>query len=101
MNVYNWAGLEVTQEEWDNVCHGFGRKLDRWSAVKEVVTVSKDLFDRLPKLLDVGDTPFDELPARLHRTIFVAVRKGKKYLVNTEGYSYCRYVALLKVDVDL
>ena len=28
----------------------------------------------------------------------ILVRGDKKYLVNTEGYTYCRYIGLLKGD---
>jgi DNA-directed RNA polymerase subunit L len=42
--------------------------------------------------IDVHD-PFDTLPSDLARQMVFIIKVGEKhYLVNTEGYDYCRYI---------
>jgi len=68
------------------------------SSLGEVVAIAVDpelkgiLFGRLP-VLEVEDptfTPFDDIEAPAKR--FMLNYKNKTYYVNTEGYTYCRYL---------
>lgn len=95
----NWSMLQVRMGEqlFESVCHHYGRKLDSFhEACENTVTISKEAYNLLDYVLLYDDTGA-ELPSHVAGGIFVAEVDGVKYLVNTEGYSYSRYIAKLKV----
>lgn len=77
--------------------HGFGRKLAAFSEADKTVQV----VDKLPSFSS------DELGVRrpcdsfrsgvLLPQCFLLTHAGVMYLINTEGYDYCRYVAKARV----
>ena len=46
-----------------------------------------------------AEDPFGDLPDRLaNQMVFILEVDGVLYLINTEGYSYCRYVAKCEIS---
>ena len=95
---------KLTDAEYNTVRHNFGRKLGEFSEANggPVIKLSADLVYRLGVLdlfPDDEPSPFDQLPDQFADSVFVArFPGGKMYLVNTEGYSYCRYITPCTVD---
>lgn len=60
--------------------------------------MTQELIDKLGVLeLETDSSPFDELPDQFAGGVFVAKVGEKLYLVNTEGFSYSRYIANVTV----
>lgn len=78
--------------------HHHGRKLDSFDQADDVVYVRRVDYDLLTKIdLDPSDNPFTEMSLPRGDSVFVARHNGNEYLVNTEGFAYCRYVAQLRL----
>lgn len=94
----NWDNLfnDLGAEAFNSIRHDFGRKLDTFRDATKTVSIASNVYARLDHLA-VEDDPFDELPERFVNSIFIAELNGKEYLVNTEGFSYCRYIAKVKI----
>jgi hypothetical protein len=70
------------------------------SSLEEVVAIAVDpelkgiLFGRLP-VLEVNDpsfSPMDDIEGGVPAKRFMLNYRRKTYYVNTEGYTYCRYL---------
>lgn len=78
--------------------HSRGRKCDRFTEVDGAAALPISAAD--VAVLGVVDaasigvqTPFDNLPSDLARQMVFIIKVGENhYLVNTEGYDYCRYI---------
>ena len=78
--------------------HSRGRKSDQFSEVDHEAALPISAADAA--VLGVVDAasigvqdPFDDLPSDLARQMVFIIKVGEKhYLVNTEGYDYCRYI---------
>lgn len=98
----NWHDVmdELTEREWPLVRHDYGRKLTQWPdpVALSTVKIPSITYDRLKKIdLDPSTSPSDDLPEEVSGGIFIARVGGSEYLVNCEGFEYCRYVAGVKV----
>lgn len=87
----------ITEDEYRLIRHDQGRKVGSFADVQndEKIEITADLMNRLG-VLDMSETddPNDDLPEEYADSVFVArLPDGKLFLVNTEGYNYCRYVA--------
>lgn len=87
----------TTQEVVQQHRHTRGRKSSTFSEVagETPMVISQEDADILGvyELLHVS-TPFSDLPKELaDRIVFVLNHEGALYLINTEGFNYCRYVA--------
>jgi hypothetical protein len=97
----NWDKLQVllAPDEFETVRHSGVRKTDNWrDAEQAVVYVKRSVVDKLAHAtFDEDSNPFDTLSDQLADSIFVAHVDSIKYpiLVNTEGFSYSRYIAKL------
>lgn len=93
----------LTDDEYGLVRHDFGRKCGEFSEADHYppVAVPAELVTRLGVMeMEEGDDPFMELPDRFADSIFIArFPNDKLYLVNTEGFSYCRYIVPCTVDL--
>jgi hypothetical protein len=82
--------------------HSYGRKLSDWSLVDEqeaVVEISWDDARQLTSLdrhVHAIDNPFSDLPTDTPM-IFLLKDGDRTYLINTEGYNYCRYAVKAKI----
>jgi hypothetical protein len=100
-----WKDLETLSEKFDvtvrdTVRHDYGRKCDQWTQARGTVTLTQAVVDALGTYeIPKGTGPFDDLPEEFAGGIFVAnnCASGRKYLVNTEGFDYSRYIANLKI----
>lgn len=111
MNTVKWDELHntITKAEWNLLRHDYGRKCFSWDDVDifkddpdfedEVVRVPSYLADRLGTFkVPEGQSPMDSLPNEFSDSIFIAeLVDGRKFLVNTEGFDYCRYIAKLEI----
>jgi hypothetical protein len=90
----NWDHLYNTlgEEAFIAVRHGDGRKLDTFRDAHATVKITRDIYDKLDRVT-LEDDPFETLPEHCQGSIFIATVGGIEYLVNTEGFSYCRYIA--------
>jgi len=89
---------EFTSEELQIIRHDITRKTCFWEEAKGYVCVSNALYEKLPKWkIPLGFNPDDNFPDEVNNTFFVADSGDRKYLVNTEGFSYARYFAILIV----
>lgn len=92
----------LTEFELAVVRHSSGRKCGDWSEAdsEEPILMGIEFAEKLG-IFDVSpaSSPFDQLPEKFAGGIFVARIRGtnKMYVVNTEGYNYCRYVAPCKI----
>ena len=75
-----------------------GRKCETWECIPEI-NFTPDLYESMRTLYHLTDkdlnisNPLDDIaPAFKYFRFFVLRRDGKIYLVNTEGYEYCRYL---------
>lgn len=84
--------------------HYFGRKCGSFKEADEVTRVTLPaneaailgIFDA--DELGVAD-PFDDIPKALsNQMVFILKRGEKHYLINTEGFSYCRYTAPCTIE---
>jgi hypothetical protein len=83
--------------------HDYNRKSDSFEEIDgpELIVAQQDadamgVYDA--DALGVED-PFDDIPERLgDQMVFILKFNDVLYLVNTEGYSYCRYVAKCKIS---
>lgn len=94
-----WKLLPLLNEEfYRKIRHSYGRKMDRWQS-DGVVSMTLDEIAMIgPAFVANSDaTPFVELPEEFVDSIFVAAVGNELFLVNTEGHSYCRYIALIEV----
>ena len=81
--------------------HGQGRKCGSFSDVDNdpVIKINKADLGHLEvhAASEIGvETPFDDLSSNMPQ-VFILLHGGQNYLVNTEGFSYCRYIARCKV----
>ena len=98
MAANNWDQLaeELGDEAFDTIRHNFGRKLDSFRDARATVSITQDIYDKLTHVT-LQDDPFETLPDNCANSIFIATVDGTEYLVNTEGFSYSRYIAKVKV----
>lgn len=102
-----WDALDKNfdHDTLNNIRHRYGYKCVSWDGVKEnysnVVHVSQQTYDLLFEDETIG-TPMDDLPDHLADSIFITrLADGRKFLVNTEGYGYCRYITRVVVDPNM
>lgn len=95
----NWDNLQANlpAELWQKVRHDYGRKQDRWTSNGTVTLKASEAELLQTYTVPKGASPFEELPAEFADSIFIAQVGKSRFLVNTEGYSYCRYVAKLRI----
>jgi len=83
-----------------------GHKMGDFEEVDEHhrIEMTKDEIARLPVIIANSDemgSPMNNLPRSFFdvtkNVLLILVRDGRKYLVSTEGYDYCRYIARIKV----
>ena len=99
---YSELQANLTEDEYNLVRHDYGRKCGEWSEADGTVEMTQELIDKLGVLeFETGSSPFDELPDQFAGGVFVAKVGEKLYLVNTEGFSYSRYIADVKMVQDL
>ena len=53
------------------------------------------ILDKLPEVDFKNDFTSEDLPENLKGGVFIAKHKGKRYLVDTQGYDYVRYATQL------
>lgn len=99
---YDDLQTKLTEDEYNLVRHDYGRKCCDWDEADGQIEMTQELIDKLGVLDmkdDVGNVygPMDELPEQFAGGVFVATVGNKRYLVNTEGFSYCRYIANVTV----
>lgn len=71
----------------------WARKCDFKELSDDYVTVTLTKAEGAElQIVDVNSV-WDELPESLSTTVFIARNNDRLYLVNTEGFSYCRYIA--------
>jgi hypothetical protein len=83
--------------------HDYNRKSSSFEDIDgpEIVVTQQDadamgIYDA--DAIGVED-PFDDIPERLgDQAVFILRFKDALYLINTEGFSYCRYVAKCKIS---
>lgn len=102
MSSTNWNAVynRLSPDEWCKVRHGNGHKCSDWEDCHHdgVTVLKRSTFDKLDKYEpNCYTTPFTTLPVGYAGGVFVIIIKGRRYLVNTEGYTYCRYISLLRV----
>jgi hypothetical protein len=59
------------------------------------IELTREEMSQLPVMIANSDelgSPCTDLPNPAPDIIFVLVRDGKRYLVNTEGFDYARYI---------
>lgn len=87
--------------------HNIGRKCSSFEEAEDDthVTISADdaavlgIYDA--DRMGITDPSADDLPRVLtDRMVFILKRGAKHYLINTEGYYYCRYTALCTIVVQ-
>ena len=85
----------------DHLRHGFGRKLSAFEHAARTVKITAAEEAELPEIEVAADQdPFDVyVPDHIRDgCVFIAITvDGSRYLVNCEGFDYCRYVARLEV----
>ena len=100
----NWADCmaALTYEESNLVRHGFCRKPDNWTDVDMTVTLPVHTAEKLKVMIvEEGQDPMDDLPDQYADSVFIAqFPDGEQFLVNTEGFNYCRYVAKLELETQ-
>ena len=71
----------------------YTRKPTTWSEVEDYTPTDRELdaISRL-QMLETYGTPSTDLFVNAKPQIFLTERGGEIYLVNTEGFDYCRYV---------
>lgn len=95
----NWAKLEALlgEEDFNLVRHDEDRKLESFEDANATVTIPVRVAALLPHAI-LDDDPFGDLPTDCENSIFIAFVNSNKYLVNTEGFGYSRYIAKLAVE---
>ena len=92
-----WDHIKLLQEQYANlVRHDYGRKCTEWHQAEDEVTIPTALADLLGcYVIPPGNGPMDDLHPDFAGGIFTAIliETGELFLVNTEGYDYCRYIA--------
>ena len=99
MDIWDNQAAALGTVMWEKVRHSFGRKLGDYAAADETVQLTEAEVAKLPIVIipDI-DSTFDKLPACVRGLICVVDRDDANlYLVNTEGFDYARYVAILEV----
>lgn len=100
--IMNWDKLKLVlpTETFNHICHGYGCKLSSWEDATDVVKISDYIYNLLMKIrLPRNSTPVDDLPDEAQDVdLFIAIVDNDQYLVNTEGFEYCRYVAKVEVE---
>ncbi len=93
----NWDNLQerLGKDLFDKVRHSSGRKLEDFDEARQTVTLLASEAAQLD-VTEVEDI-WDDLPDKYADSIFIAAVGERRFLVNTEGFSYCRYVAKLRV----
>ncbi len=95
---YSNLQANLTEDEYNLARHDYGRKCSEWSEADGTVEMTQELIDKLGVLeFETDSSPFDELPDQFAGGVFVAKVGEKLYLVNTEGFSYSRYIANVTV----
>lgn len=83
--------------------HSLGRKLDNFADAplfNRTGEVTMEEWNSLPHTHDACDSPFDGCSLRDAFLFFYhRPNDGKVYLVNTEGFSYHRYIAEVNLPV--
>lgn len=84
---------------WEKVRHDYGRKLGNYEDADETVQLTEAEVAKLPiVVIPESHGTFDDLPAHVRGLICIVDRgDANLYLVNTEGFDYARYVAILEV----
>lgn len=90
---------DFSNEELQIIRHFNSCKCCLWEDSKGYVCISNAIYDKLFKWkVPVGFNPSDTLPDEIKDTTFFVADTGeRRYLVNTEGFSYIRYFAFLVV----
>ena len=100
----NWQGQQERfgEETFNNLRHDYGRKCCEWKECHRdpIIELPPEVYNALDKLDVTGTIPFDGLPEEFADSIFIAVNGDQEYLVNTEGFSYSRYIARVSVDEE-
>lgn len=100
----NWNSTKFLSAEWrDKIRHDYGRKCTEWHQTTDTVTIPSALAQMLGcYIIPHGSGPLDDLPPEFAQGIFIAFNMptGELFLVNTEGYDYCRYIARLVIEDD-
>lgn len=95
----NWDNLyaNLPVELWQKMRHNYGRRQYHWTSNGTVTLKASEA-----ELLEVYTvparwSPLEALPPEFTDSIFIAQVGKSRFLVNTEGYSYCRYIAKLRI----
>lgn len=73
--------------------HDYGRKCSEFSDAPVVIVRESDLagLQRFTaEEIGVVDSPFDDISNM--PLVFILEFEGDEYVVNTEGFNYCRYI---------
>ena len=75
------------------------RKCSDWSEAEGLTELPQKDWNSLQHFHDLsaGSTPFNEVPDDLGMLFILHRPNGKTYLVNTEGFNYCRYIIECKL----
>lgn len=89
---------KFSSEEIDILRHDYGRKCLDWSENRSVC-LSNELYNKLVKwTVPPNFYPCDTLPEDIQKNnFFIAKTPETEYLVNTEGFSYSRYISKIIV----
>ena len=93
---------QLTEEEAiEHYRHDYGRKVGDWDDVAKCGTVKipkahAKLLTKYDRKVHAIDDTFSSLPTGAPMVFLL--KDGKRtFLVNTEGFNYCRYAVLAKV----
>ena len=98
----NWRATigTLTEEELDLVRHDRGRKCADWTECHgyDPIKLPQKVFRKLRYVvLNAQRMPMEDLPEEVVGAIFIGQHGGRLYLINTEGYDYCRYISPVEV----
>ena len=89
--------LTYEQQHQSPLRHGFGRKYSNWNEAPSFDRpVTKEEWDSHVHIYQTErtfNTPFSDGAPNSHLVFFLHRLDGRVYIVNTEGYEYCRYIA--------
>ncbi len=95
----NWDNLyaNLPVELWQKMRHNYGRRQYHWTSNGTVTLKASEAELLQTYTVPKGWSPFSDLPDEFADSIFIAQVGKSRFLVNTEGYSYCRYIAKLRI----
>lgn len=97
MASWNVLCESLGERLFNKISHDYGRKRDSWESNGTVVLKASEAEELDIYVVPDGVVPMCELPEAYQDSIFIAQVGKRRFLVNTEGYSYCRYIAKLRI----